>query len=180
MRAEGPYDFDVFGWVRRHYPSLNAEQLTPVLHFSLIWNMFETKVGRRLASPARIREHVTDAARRGDLLRHDYQPYLDYFRNRYSQQENHALNNLFAVAYVSSRGARERNEQHREEIQRVFRGETDDLTEVVYALLLIAYRIRNNFFHGNKGLRSLPGQTDLFNVVNRLLAKYLDDVYPPR
>lgn len=179
MRAEGPFDFDVFEWIRRYYPNLNAHQLTPILHFSLIWNMFETKVGRRLASPAIIRGNVTEAVRKGILQAHEYQPYLDYFRSRYSGRQSHYLDDLFAVMYVGNSRVRETNERYREEMLRVFRGETDDVTEVVYVLLLIAYRVRNNFFHGNKELESLPGQTELFHVVNRLLSKYLDDVYPP-
>ena len=53
-----------------------------------------------------------------------------------------------------------------------------NLNNIVYALLLIAHRIRNNLFHGNKGIESLHTQTDLFRVVNRLLATFLEDIQP--
>ncbi len=45
----------------------------------------------------------------------------------------------------------------------------------VYALLLIAHRIRNNLFHGNKELPKLVDETDLFNYVNALLQQYIGD-----
>jgi hypothetical protein len=55
-------------------------------------------------------------------------------------------------------------------------GESQDLNNHVYALLLIAHRVRNNLFHGNKKVESLPRQIDLFHTVNALLATYLEDI----
>lgn len=65
-------------------------------------------------------------------------------------------------------------------VKRVLIGEAHDLNNIVYALLLIAHRIRNNLFHGNKRLESLHTQTELFHVVNRLLADYIEDSHPVR
>ena len=63
-------------------------------------------------------------------------------------------------------------------VRGVLNGETQDVNNIVYALLLIAHRIRNNLFHGNKGIDSLHTQTELFQVVNRLLSDFIENVGP--
>jgi len=50
------------------------------------------------------------------------------------------------------------------------------LEDIVKSLLFIAYRIRNNFFHGNKNLSDLFNQEDLFQQINQVLMDYLDDI----
>jgi hypothetical protein len=55
----------------------------------------------------------------------------------------------------------------------VLNGTLNDPNNVVYALLLIAHRIRNNLFHGEKEVAILHAQAELFQAVNSLLASYL-------
>ena len=56
----------------------------------------------------------------------------------------------------------------------VLAGDLSDANNAVHALLLIAHRIRNNLFHGEKEVATLHSQADLFRAVNSLLATYLN------
>lgn len=163
-------EFDAIEWINRFFQgaaNLNFDQLRPILCFSLIWNLFETKACRRQANKDSIRRSVDYADESGRLRREKYQTYLDFFRNRYLENGTieTAFNRLMMTDHTSQSAVR-----------RALIGETHDLNNIVYALLLIALRIRNNLFHGNKDVETLPRQTELFVVVNSLLATYLEDI----
>lgn len=163
-------DFDAIEWVNRFFQgaaNLDFEQLRPILCFSLIWNLFETKACRRQANPDSIRRSVNFADESGRLRREIYQIYVDYFRNRYL--ENNSIEGAFRRLLMNDRNSQEL-------VRRALSGEAHDLNNIVSALLLIAHRIRNNLFHGNKDVETLPRQTELFVVVNSLLATYLEDI----
>ena len=165
-------DFDAFDWIDRYFAGrarLDYDGLRPVLCFSLIWNLFETVACRRQANPTSIREAVDHAGDSGRLKQATYTKYADYFRGRYLHDGD--IDHVFAVLFMDHAGSKT-------VVRGVLLGEMHDLNNVVYALLLIAHRIRNNLFHGNKGIETLHTQTDLFRVVNRLLATFLEDIQP--
>ena len=62
----------------------------------------------------------------------------------------------------------------RSEVERVLQRNETDLKKIVFALVLIIYRYRNNFFHGEKDLRFLEGQKDNFDVANKMIMRLLD------
>ena len=164
-------DFDAFDWIDRYFAGrarLNYEQLRPVLCFSLIWNLFETVACRRQANPTSIREAVDHADHSGRLKLTTYAKFVDYFRERYLHDGD--IDYVFAVLFMD-------HARSKTVVRGVLLGEMHDLNNIVYALLLIAHRIRNNLFHGNKRIETLH-QTDLFRVVNRLLATFLEDIQP--
>ena len=72
------------------------------------------------------------------------------------------------------------NTESQNVVRQALIGEAQDLNNIVYALLLIAHRIRNNLFHGNKRVETLHTQTELFHVINRLLSDYIEDIQPLR
>jgi len=49
-----------------------------------------------------------------------------------------------------------------------------DVVDGVKAMLFIAHRVRNNFFHGEKCVTSLSAQRPLFEILNEMLAKVID------
>lgn len=165
-------DFDAFDWIDSYFAGrarLDYNQLRPVLCFSLIWNLFETIACRRQANPTSIREAVDHASDSGRLKLFTYTKYVEYFRSRYLRDGN--IDHIFAVLYMD-------HVRSKTVVRGVLLGEMHDLNNIVYALLLIAHRVRNNLFHGNKGVETLHIQTDLFRVVNRLLATFLEDIHP--
>ena len=164
-------NFDAIEWINGYFTgavSIDFDHLRPILCFSLIWNIFETKACRRHATPASIRRSVEHADESGRLRREKYQTYLEYFRNRYEPADN-SIETVFSQLLMT-------DGRSQEVVRRALLGESNDTNNIVYALLLIAHRIRNNLFHGNKAIESLPRQTDLFTVINSLLSVYLEDI----
>lgn len=150
-----------------------------ILSFSLIWNLFEARICDKFASVGRIREKVDKADREGTLQRDIYERYLNYFRDRYRPDGVGALDELAPTGPELHRNVREANARVRAVIEDVFQDPHPRTADLVNALLLIAYRVRNNFFHGGKNLQNLPQQTELFRVVNSLLSTFIDAVNPP-
>lgn len=163
-------NFDAIEWINRFFQgtaSLNFEQLRPILCFSLIWNLFETKACRKKASKTSIRECVDFADESGRLKIEKYQVYLEFFRERY------VINNSVDAAFER---LLLRDSDSKEAVRRSLLGESHDTNNIVLGLLLIALRIRNNLFHGNKDVETLPRQTELFVVTNSLLSTFLEDI----
>ena len=170
MLPEKHFNFDTLDWINHRLAGrahLDSEQLSPILHFSLIWNLFETVACNRMASPTNIRRSVREAYDSDVLDVAKYQLYVEYFRERYLRNE--PVQNIFTRLVMT-------NEESRRVVQMALVDGAGNAYDIVYALLLIAHRIRNNLFHGNKRLESLPAQTELFLAVNRLLSDYIEDI----
>ncbi len=172
--SEQLWNFNTLDWIDRYFKQrvrLDYDELQPILCFSLIWNLFETVACKYRADPTSIRKAVNHAVTLDQLKQTTYDNYVDYFRKRYLSNGN--ISDVFDGLFVS-------DAQHVEKamVWGVLLDEKRDLEEIVYALLLIANRIRNNLFHGNKSIDKLPGQTELFRVVNQLLATFLLDIKP--
>ncbi len=164
-------EFDAIAWINDYFRGsvqLDFDHLRPILCFSLIWNLFETHACRRHATAESIRHSVDHADESGRLRRERYERYLGFFRSRYLTPDR-TTDFFFDHLLLTERRAQE-------VVRRALHGESQDLNNHVYALLLIAHRVRNNLFHGNKKVESLPRQIDLFHTVNALLATYLEDI----
>jgi hypothetical protein len=148
---------------------LDYAQMKPVLCFSLIWNLFETDACERNADPSSIWRSVDRANKSGMLSSNKYNQYVDYFRNRYYLADEKKFETFFDLLMLTCT-------KSREAVKRALNGDASDVNDIVYALLLIAHRIRNNFYHGNKDVQSLPQQIELFTAINSLLTTYLDDI----
>jgi hypothetical protein len=172
MNSNELADFDALDWIDRYFSgqaTLDYEQLRPVLCFSLIWNVFESIACNRNANPTAIRRSVDRAHSADQLDSLKYSRYVKFFRTRYLHDGtiDEAFNRLLMT---------DRNSQTI--VHRVLNGDDNDSNNVVYALLLIAHRIRNNLFHGNKNVTGLHRQVELFQVVNHLLSDYVEDISP--
>jgi hypothetical protein len=92
---------------------------------------------------------------------------LEYFQDRYLR-DGQTFETFFDALMMTDGDSKT-------VVRKVMCGEMRDLNNIVYALLLIAHRIRNNLFHGNKNVQSLPHQIDLFTTINSLLTTFLED-----
>ena len=147
------------------------DQLRPVLCFSLIWNLFETVACRRMATIRSIREVVDHADQAVRLDRTRYTEFLNYFRDRYLHAGD--IEEVFERLLMTDM-------ESQVAVRRALVAEAQDLNNIVFQPLLIAHRIRNNLFHGNKGVETLHTQTKLFQVINRLLATFIEDITAER
>jgi hypothetical protein len=161
--------FDVLYWLNSHRgdaPELLESGLSDVLCFSLMWSLFERRACATNANINAICGVATRLYDRGRLTVEDFQPYLAYFRNRYLS-EGEETNEKFERL-------RFRENDRKQTVEDVLKGKLVDPASIVFALLVIVFRLRNNLFHGTKNLFQLPEQGENFAVANRLLATVLD------
>ena len=148
---------------------LDYDQMKPILCFSLIWNLFETHACQRDANPNSIHQSVNRAGKSGRLSSKKYNQFVHYFRERYYLADEDKFESFFDTLMLT-------HTESQKVVKRALNGDTSDINDIVYALLLIAHRIRNNLFHGNKDVQTLPQQVALFTAVNSLLTTYLKDI----
>jgi hypothetical protein len=159
--------FNEIDWLNNYFDSedkIDRENIRSVLYFALMWNMFEALACQRSANVRAIEEKVNDIYCRNLLRSEDFIPYLEYFQNRYltAGQVNETFDKL-----------RFRDHDKKELVKNVMQGELDDPNNIVLALLLVVFRLRNNLFHGEKNIYRLNFQIDNFKVANQILAKFL-------
>lgn len=160
--------FEPLAWVNEYTATatpINEATFGPILQFSLMWNLFERDACGREGNPTNIEKSVESVFADGKLNLHSFQEHLAYFRDR-SQREGMTIDRyLDALKLTNAKG--------RNLVRGVLAGSLSDPNNVVLALLLVAHRIRNNLFHGEKEVAYLHAQVDLFRTVNSLLATFL-------
>ncbi|MDQ8192653.1 hypothetical protein [Roseibacillus persicicus] len=160
-----------FGQFNSESGPMNHAQLQPILEFTLLWNLFERELGNRSMSLKTIKNIVDICESRGDLDSLDVDPYVEFFRDRYPRfsEEGFLAQRLEPMAFRE--GGRTMNNVNL--FRKVLDGELVDRPNVVYSLLFVAYRMRNNLFHGEKDISLLHLQEDLFNAMNTFISKFL-------
>ena len=160
--------FQPLPWVNEYTQTampIDEATFGPILHFSLMWNLFERDACGREANPPNIEKSVQSAFADGKLNPDVFQEHLVYFQNR-AQREDMTIDRYLDALKLT-------NTKARTLVRGVLAGTLSDPNNVVHALLLIAHRIRNNLFHGEKEVAYLHSQVDLFHTVNSLLATFL-------
>lgn len=160
--------FDPLAWVNEYtQPAMriDAETFGPILHFSLMWNLFERDACGKEATPPAIEKAVQSAFTAGKLTLGPFQEHLQYFRDR-SQRDGMQIEQYLNALKMTNQNARHL-------VGGVLAGTLTDPNNAIHALLLIAHRIRNNLFHGEKDVAMLHTQAHLFRAINSLLATYL-------
>lgn len=144
---------------------INTEAFEPILQFCLMWNLFERDACKKSANYTTIGNAVLHAFAKEKLSLSSFQEHLAYFRNR-SQREGMTIDQYLHALKMNDVNAKYL-------VTGVLSSSLTDPNNVVYALLLITHRIRNNLFHGEKEIALLHSQVGLFRTVNSLLATYL-------
>lgn len=143
---------------------LYGQIVEPILHFSILWNLFERDACGKDATRNRIGMAVSAQIAAREIGTAPFAEHLAYFQSRAQR------GGMTIEQYLDALRMEERD---RPLVSKVLSGETDDAKHVVHALLLVARRIRNNLFHGEKDVALLHTQADLFRAVNSLIATYL-------
>lgn len=147
------------------FDKLSPQEVEAVLHFALLWSFFEAKVLNTSASAAAIFNAVQGWAQRGRLNANAFSESLTYFKDRYFKN-GHATDHLH--------GLNLRNNDNRPLVESVLKGENNDPIGCVSALLIVAYRLRNNLFHGVKWAYGISDQLDNFTHANDALITALE------
>ena len=165
-------EFDVFSWLKGYFLSddINAEDLPDVLNFSLMWNLFESRICEKLNdhSPNRFIEKmerfIKESPNMNSLVK-EHTNTLCYFQERYLNDGE--FNGRFHYLGIN-------NPKWKQLVQSVLKGENCEPSSVLLALLIIIYILRCNLFHGVKPIRRLKEQAINFKVANIFLSKILE------
>lgn len=159
--------FDAELWVRenlREAPSLKPETFKAVAGFALLWNLFEGLICKGRAN-ANTLPRITQNLARSSKLEKLVDKSISYYRSRYvADQEMNAIFN----------GLKFRANDRREHVESVLKGQVDDFGDKVLALLIIAYRIRNNIFHGLKSASIWDDQAKNISQASRVLSLIIE------
>jgi hypothetical protein len=146
------------------FAELPEADRTAILHFALLWSLFEAKALHTRASAESILTLAHEWAAQGRLNPQGFAPSLHYFRQRYFQE---------GVATRHLDGLNLRKNDNPDLVREVLSGNNNNPADAVAALLIVTYRLRNNLFHGVKWGYGIQGQRDNFENANEALMSAL-------
>lgn len=146
----------------RGFLELKLDGQSTILHFLLLWSLFEKRVLDLNGSVNAIESAAMQWEKDGLLTNESFEPEFSYFRNRY-----------FACGKFTTRfkHLRFRDKYSRDIVKKVLQNMDANPDELATAILIIIYRIRNNLFHGVKWSEKLHRQLRNFNHANTTLIK---------
>jgi hypothetical protein len=150
-------------WLNQHvvaFGALSEEAKAALMEFSFLWSLFEYEVLAKQGNVPALRNaaHQWSTA---DLLNLDmFADDLAYFRARY--YENGEFTYRFPHLHLEKSG-------NPKIVRDVLSGQTNQSEDVCVALLIIVFRYRNNFLHGEKWHYGLQEQEQNFARANRIL-----------
>lgn len=152
----------------RYYPTIEEEKLKSIFYFSLVWNIFEKECCHKNASIGNHPKNFADKLSNNidsNLLNEIFQ----YFKNRYI--ENGDANDIFNRFDFGREPASSTYKNFVKD--RLLKEETTN-QEKLQSLLYIAFRLRNNLFHGIKDVEKLYEQNENFKQINSLLMAIIE------
>ncbi len=159
-------------WLKRnrHYPTdIDETKLKNIFYFTLVWNIFEKECCNNFA---RIEQHPKSLAE--SIQSRIKQTIVDsvfiYFKNRYFP--NGIMGNKFRT-FKFGRNENAENVQ-KQFVQNSFLDSNPTLKDKIESLLYIAFRLRNNLYHGEKDVSKLYEQNENFKQINLFLMDVVD------
>lgn len=147
------------------FNDLTDDERAAIMHFLLLWSLFESEALHANASASSILALVHKWASNGRLNIAPFAMNLAYFRNRYFNQ------GVFTEYF---QGLNLRQNDSPDLVGAVLKGENTNDADTVSALLIIVFRLRNNLFHGIKWAYGIRNQLDNFTNANTALMAALD------
>jgi len=150
-------------WVRNKLPdasSLKTETLKTVEGFVLLWNIFEGSMCNANANIEKF-QNIAQNLTNSQVVEKSVNKSLSFYRDRYVEKQE--IKQLFY-------GLNFRSGDMKEHVESVLKGEKTKLYDKILALLIIAYRIRNNIFHGLKSASKWNKQTENISEASRILS----------
>lgn len=149
----------------RFYYQIDETRLHSIFYFSLIWNAYEKELCDKVG---KIRQHSEDhsVAFAEKLNPNLLAGVFDYFKNRYVSNNGLPTEHFNTFEFQV--------EQIKAEVFECLSGANPSSEEKLKALLCIAFRLRNNLFHGIKDVEKLYEQNENFRQINLLLMALID------
>ncbi len=170
-------------WIKnKEYASFTEDKLLFIRDFTLVWNIFETKLDTPLDHGILInRMNELEKKECFELIQFKY--LIDYFTERYISGENRVFNCSQLILYRKKEGDsdqkfEEENTKKREGV--LAKLKIDNPYVISESLLPIILRVRNNLFHGNKSIHSMEQQQELFEQIIEFLKLLIDTIDSPK
>jgi len=155
-------------WLQRTVPGFNDltdEERAAIRDFSLLWSLFEGTVLGARANAGRIVAMVNGLRDAGGLDLGPFGGAIDHFRGRYYDGRN------FTPSFEHLHF---RDGDNRPLVEAFVSGRENDASRILSGLLIIAYRLRNNLFHGIKWAYGIRDQLHNFQHANDCLMATID------
>ena len=160
----------VIEWLKKYFdkPHLNEQALKPVLHFSLLCNLFEHTYftyDKRL-NPKRLRS-LADIS--NNKLSDEYlNTIFNFLKERYFPEKE--LTPRFTTLRLNTKG----NPNDYTFCQSTFTANDPTKCNKTKTVFLVMYRFRNNLFHGQKNPETLNIYEQPFKEINKFLIHFIE------
>jgi hypothetical protein len=159
---------NILAWLEQTAPGfslLSGQEREAIKDFSLLWSLYEGTILNRSGNANAIIRTVTSLKKCGKLTLEPFRPAIEHFLERYYDGTD--LTYAFHDLHL-------RSNDHPELVEKVVRGQSSDDVEILSALLIMVFRLRNNLFHGVKWSYGIRGQLDNFRNANDLLMSVME------
>ncbi len=159
---------DIQEWIKQNadgYTALSPEEINAIGEFSLLWGFFEFRFLGCKANVKEIMEKVPELVNNTDVKPEVFSDEFEYFKDRYRSEgeTNQKFNNYLF-----------HKPEKKQFVADVLKGDVNDTIPIVQSLVIIAYRLRNNLFHGEKWEYKLVDQRNNFQNASSVMIKIMD------
>ena len=166
MNKKKSDEFNERGWLHFYYGGATVpwDKFDNIKNFLFFWSLFERELCSKNANVNRICNEIDNLVKARTLNPKEFNRIYNYFQKRYTTKGK--INELFNQLRFGK-------SDRKVFVKTVLENDAPLINDVLKALLIIAYRLRNNLFHGTKRVELLSTQIDNFKVTNELLAKII-------
>jgi hypothetical protein len=159
---------NTLAWLEKTAPGfrlLSGEEREAIKDFSLLWSLYEGTILNRSGNANTIIHTVISLKNQGRLTLDPIRPAITHFLERYYDGTN--ITQAFYELNL-------RANDHRALVEKVVQRQSSDDAEILSALLILVFRLRNNLFHGLKWSYGIKGQLENFRNANDLLMSVME------
>ncbi len=160
--------FDEIDWLAGfllNAGDLKNEGLERVRNFVFLWNLFEDSAMQKDATIVKMKQLVDQINHASPINAADLSDFVDYFAQRYFDPTGQSPYSLDGLKFRNNAN----DQAAKAEVEAVLRKNEQSPDMILKALLIIAYRFRNNLFHGEKQLIEIDGQVSNFIAANNII-----------
>ena len=163
----------VIEWLKNYFdkPHLTEQALKPVLHFSLLWNLFEHTyfTDNQPLNPKRLLD-LSNISCNG-LTEDSLNTTFNYFKERYFP--NNQLDNRYTTLRLDTVSHNGQLSNYNF-CQTTLLASNPTKSQKTKTVFLIIHRFRNNLFHGRKNPETLNIYEQPFKEINKFLVHFIE------
>lgn len=159
-------------WINSFFGINRNDNIESIKNFALLWNIFERYFCSMNASLNIIKNKIYKLDEIGyNFPKKIHEDYYDYFRNRYVNQNDNSVNELFEN--LNFRDNRT-DIEYKALLKEILENPNSVIKNKLLANFIIIYRLRNNLFHGSKNIATISEQNVSFEIANKIIMDFLE------